>query len=319
MKKRIVGIGALLLLALLGCGQRRAAAPGASPLPTSVEVRLETAEPAVTPELLAELTESEPEERILARCVSILDELPCLVDLDGDGEPETVDLTPYTMADEYPRWAVTLIADGREKRFETWVPCDGWYDLWVGDLDEDGSYEIFFHGDTASDDYLIYAFRSDLTPIPFEPDERLFRYGKMEQDTVFEGRVSGFEDSHLVVEGTVNMLGTHWGVRNFAIGEDGVIGPMSTVWEFIEEERPLTVKKELTAYRAGVRKDPGEAFILESGTRIWPLASDGCERMWFRTEAGKGGVLLLVPDEEHLWLIDGTPEADFFEYLPYAG
>ena len=50
-----------------------------------------------------------------------------------------------------------------------------------------------------------------------------------------------------------------------------------------------------------------------------PLCSDGRERMWFETEKGKGGVLLLVPDEGDMWLIDGTPEADCFEELPYSG
>ena len=83
--------------------------------------------------------------------------------------------------------------------------------------------------------------------------------------------------------------------------------------------RALTVKRALTAYSARARKDPGEAFVLEPGTRIVPLCSDGQERMWFETEKGKGGVLLLVPDEENMWLIDGEPEADFFEYLPYSG
>ena len=79
------------------------------------------------------------------------------------------------------------------------------------------------------------------------------------------------------------------------------------------------VKRALTAYSAKARKDPGEAFTLEPGTRIVPLCSDGQERMWFETDKGKGGVLLLVPDEEDMWLIDGTPEADCFEELPYSG
>ena len=116
------------------------------------------------------------------------------------------------------------------------------------------------------------------------------------------------------------MLGTHWGVRTMAIGEDGIIGPVSTVWTFDEDmDRALTVKRALTAYSARARKDPGEVFTLEPGTRIVPLCSDGQERMWFETDKGKGGVLLLVPDEEDMWLIDGTPEADCFEELPYSG
>ncbi len=41
--------------------------------------------------------------------------------------------------------------------------------------------------------------------------------------------------------------------------------------------------------------------------------------MWFETDEGKSGVLLLTPDRDDMWLIDGVPEADYFESLPYSG
>ncbi len=347
MKRSILYMGSLcLLLALGGCrGDDRAAEPAApasaAPTPT-VAVRLETETPAVTPEVLEALTKGEPDmtpmevppetahegpdaedERILAYCVSIKDALPCTVDLDGDGTMETVDMTTRPEeSDGCPRWAVSVTRGDQVKLAETDILDDMPWDLWVGDLDEDGSYEIFFHGDEASDDYIIYAWRHDLTPISFEPDDRLVR-GNCEQDlTTFAGYVEGFEDGHMVIQGFVDMLGTHWGVRTFAIGDDGVIGPMSTVWAFEEmDDRFLTVKKELTAYKAKVRKEAGEAFLLPVGEKVYPLASDGCERMWFRTGSGKTGVLLLTPDEDTsvMWRIDGVPEAEYFEFLPYSG
>ena len=257
MKRSILYMGSLcLLLALGGCrGDDRAAEPAApasaAPTPT-VAVRLETETPAVTPEVLEALTKGEPDmtpvevppetahegpdaedERILAYCVSIKDALPCTVDLDGDGTMETVDMTTRPEeSDGCPRWAVSVTRGDQVKLAETDILDDMPWDLWVGDLDEDGSYEIFFHGDEASDDYIIYAWRHDLTPISFEPDDRLVR-GNCEQDlTTFAGYVEGFEDGHMVIQGFVDMLGTHWGVRTFAIGDDGVIGPMSTVWAF---------------------------------------------------------------------------------------
>ena len=347
MKRSILYMGSLcLLLALGGCrGDDRAAEPAApasaAPTPT-VAVRLETETPAVTPEVLEALTKGEPDmtpvevppetahegpdaedERILAYCVSIKDALPCTVDLDGDGTMETVDMTTRPEeSDGCPRWAVSVTRGDQVKLAETDILDDMPWDLWVGDLDEDGSYEIFFHGDEASNDYVIYAWRHDLTPISFEPDDRLVR-GNCEQDlTTFAGYVEGFEDGHMVIQGFVDMLGTHWGVRTFAIGDDGVIGPMSTVWAFEEmDDRFLTVKKELTAYKAKVRKEAGEAFLLPVGEKVYPLASDGCERMWFRTGSGKTGVLLLTPDEDTsvMWRIDGVPEAEYFEFLPYSG
>ncbi len=344
MKRMYPVLGLLLSLILIGCGTARSTtseAPVAAP-PTAVEVHLETAAPTMTTEALAALLEGEEEdltdepladepetdeseqedERILGHCISILDALPYAVDLDGDGTEETVACMTYVPEDEYPRWAIVVHTGEEEKRFETDIPYDTACDLWVGDLDEDGQYELFFHGDMASNDYVIYGFRSDLSQLLFEPDERAVRWGGDAVTNVYDGYIQGFEDGHIVIEGVVDMLGTHWGVRNFAIGDDGVIGPVSTVWTFdedIEADRPLVVQKELTGYTARVRKDPGEAFLLTPGEKVYPLASDGCERLWFRTESGKEGVLLLTPDEDNMWRIDGVPEAEFFEFLPYSG
>ena len=331
MKKAFstIAVGGLLLVTLLGCAKAHVAAPTATALPspsaTAVNVRLETAEPAVTPQIPAAFTVPDADaeddgDRILGHCLCITDELPCAVDLDGDGALRILDLEADPGEDEYPRWTIVLMENGRASRFRTDIPCDMPYDLWVGDLDEDGRYEIFFHGDTASNDYLIYAFRSDMSLLFFEPDERAVRWGDEGQSNVFAGYIEGFEDGHIVIEGVVDMLGTHWGVRNYAIGDDGVIGPVSSVWTFDEgDDRFLTVAKALKVYAACVRQDPVEAFVLEPGEKLYPLASDGCERMWFKTGTGKTGVLLLTPDENDMWLIDGTPEAEYFDDLPYAG
>ena len=331
MKKSILYIVSLVLLLLTGCKSAPAAkGPAAEPQPTvSVTVQQVpswTAAPTdlpvvdVTPGPVPEESEAE-EERIVGHCVSIADALPYRADLDGDGQAEIVDLTTLPGTDGQPRWTVSVQKGEEVKLSQTDIPDDMPYDLWAGDLDEDGQYELFFHGDLASDDYVIYAWRHDLSLLFFEPDDRFVRWNEQEgESSVFAAAIEGFEDGHIIVVGVVDMLGTHWGVRTLALGEDGIIGPVSTVWTFDEDmDRALTVKRALTAYSARARKDPGEAFVLEPGTRIVPLCSDGQERMWFETDKGKGGVLLLVPDEENMWLIDGEPEADFFEYLPYSG
>ena len=329
MDRSIHAIGGLLLLTLLmGCGRIKAqaaptAAPAGTPIVTAAPTEAPAAIPAPTSVPMPADRQAEPEDaRIEGYCLSIVDQLPCSADLDGDGAMETVDLVTHVPEDEYPRWALTVTKDGQQKRFETDIPCDMPYDLWMGDLDEDGGYELFFHGDMASDDYLIYGFRWDLSPLLFDPDERAIRWEEPKQSTVFDGYIEGFEDGHIVIDGVVDMLGTHWGVRYYSLGDDGIIGPMSAVWAFddeVEEDRSLIVTRELTAYKAAVRKDPGEAFTVEPGETLIPLASDGCERMWFKTGKGKSGVLLLTPDEENMWLIDGVPEAEYFETLPYAG
>ena len=291
MKKSILYIVSLVLLLLTGCKSAPAAkGPAAEPQPTvSVTVQQVpswTAAPTdlpvvdVTPGPVPEESEAE-EERIVGHCVSIADALPYRADLDGDGQAEIVDLTTLPGTDGQPRWTVSVQKGEEVKLSQTDILDDMPYDLWAGDLDEDGQYELFFHGDMASDDYVIYAWRWDLAPLRFQRDDR-YGWGDEDDPTVFAAAIEGFEDGHIIV-------------------------------------RALTVKRALTAYSAKARKDPGEAFVLEPGTRIVPLCSDGQERMWFETDKGKGGVLLLVPDEEDMWLIDGTPEADCFEELPYSG
>jgi len=320
---RLVFGGLLLLSGLLGCAQAQATQRAAEPTRPVTVAPQETQAPAATEALPSAAPAQEKQESAeplwAGTCHSLSEALPYAVDIDLDGTPETLDLRAIPGEDGCPRWAIVLTKGEEERLFQTEIPFDMPCDLWLGDLNEDGAYELFFHGDMASNDYLIYALRPDLTPFLFEPDDRYARWEEEQRDTVFAGYIDGFEDGHIVIEGVVDMLGTHFGVRNFAIGDDGIIGPVSTVWQFNEEDRPLTVTRELKVYRAGVRKEPGEAFLLQPGDRILPLASDGCECMWFETENGKGGVLMLVPDEENMWLIDGVPEAECFEELPYSG
>ena len=235
-----------LLLAgilLMGCAQAKkpaaepSRAPEATAAPAAEEtyapVAVETAAPTHMPE---EAEAAEPQW--VGTCHSLLDELPYAVDLDLDGRTELIDLRAIPGADEYPHWAIVLTKDGEERLFQTEIPYDMPHDLWLGDLNEDGAYELFFHGDMASDDYLIYALHPDLTPILFEPDDRYAAWIEEQDNTIFGGYIDGFEDDHIVIEGVVDMLGTHFGVRNFAIGDDGVIGPVSSVWEFNERIDP---------------------------------------------------------------------------------
>lgn len=325
MKRSIFYIGSLCWLLLLGGCQGMAAADAVPGVP-AVRNEAATTIPAATA-IPASVQTPEPEYETGPSASSVRGALPYAVDLDGDGADEILDVIALpSETDGCPRWTVSLTKGAEVKRFQTDILEDMPWDLWVEDLDEDGRYEIVFHGDAASDDYLIYVWRHDLTPVCFEPDDRIIRGDNdgndPDGDAVFGGAIIGFEDGHIIIEGAVDMLGTHWGVRAFALGDDGIIGPVSSVWDFeAVDERFLEVTRELKAYAATVRKDPGEAFTVAPGERIYPLASDGFSRMWFRTDSGKTGVLILTPDEDTfvMWRIDGEPEAAFFEELPYSG
>ena len=174
MKKTFNILFALLLL-LTGCHSAPAAEqPAAAPQPTIsvtvMEVQAYTAAPTdlplpdLTPAPVPEEDDGAAEERIVGHCISILDALPYRADLTGDGQTETVDLVALPgETDGQPRWTVSVQKGQETKLFQTDVPEDMPCDLFAGDLDENGQYELFFHGDLASSDYLIYAFRSDLS------------------------------------------------------------------------------------------------------------------------------------------------------------
>lgn len=325
MKHRIWMLAGLCLL--WGCA--RGAAPVRVPTepPMELSPRIEE-EPMVAPTappveaevaLSAAQTDAETEESFAGTCQSVGDRLPFSSDMDGDGEKETLSLAVSVGEDDYPRWQVVLTDGAETYTFLTGVGEDMPFDLYAGDLNQDGQWEVYFCGDLASSDYVIYALGPKLTPFTFEPDERAERWGGSQTNAELNGFIDGFEDDHLVVIGVVDMLGTNWGVRNYCIGDDGIIGPISTVWTYSEEREPLAVTRDLPANAARARKEPGEAFTVPAGEKLTLLCSDGCRYAWFVTDSGKQGVLTLTYDENGQWFIDGRPEEDYFETLPYAG
>ena len=81
----------LMSLLLLGCAK-----PQTSKAPQATEMQTAPTAVTATPATKAPTRMADPEgERILGHCLSIADQLPCEVDLDGDGtlEPTTPPVT----------------------------------------------------------------------------------------------------------------------------------------------------------------------------------------------------------------------------------
>ena len=59
---------------------------------------------------------------------------------------------------------------------------------------------------------------------------------------------------------------------------------------------------------------------IAAGTRFVITASDKTSVAWFQTEDGREGYFSIAPDEERGWgcTVNGVPESELFEMVPYA-
>jgi len=253
----------------------------------------------------------------------LIDHDPKPIDLDGDGSPETVFLE--TVPGEYDSFLRlhAASADGAELTYDTEI-YDAEY-AWAGDLDGDGAQEILLWGDVMSDDYCTWCLRckgDHFAPVLFadidrgENGEGYFKsgYGSVEDVDLAAGRVT--------LCGSQDMLGTYFMNRTLALSEDGL---------FEIADDGLWVREinddMWDGYGALVVRSPipyaapdGSAGILEPGDKLLITAMDKVSRADFVTQDGRAGTLAVSEDYERGWgsLVDGIPEDEAFERIPYA-
>lgn len=247
------------------------------------------------------------------------------VDLDGDGVAESLrwDMVPG----EYDENLTLTVANpgGAEISYATDI-------IWgsavtVLDLDGDGLTEILVSGDVMSDDYSTWCLR--LTEGAFY--EVLFPDGSRGDNTdgyykQGYGRVIAAGDGRVTLSGSQDILGTWFGTRTLALTPyDRFEFDDAGLWmrdlegldsEALWEYGALTVAAPLSY--ADLWGNP--AGTLEPGEKILIYASDKREVACFATRDGLNGALSISPDYERGWgwLVDGIPEEDCFEYVPYA-
>lgn len=248
-------------------------------------------------------------------------------DLDGDGASEKVSWA-MVPEDEYESKLTLTVqpSDGDAVSYKSWIMSFG--SVYILDLDGDGRLEVLLTGDAMSDDYITLCLHyadGALYEVLFPDSNRgdnsdgYYKYGY--------GLITGITGNLVTLEGSQDMLGTWMASRmvtltpyeRFEFCDNGlwemkVSDPaeIDELWQY----RALTVSQPI-AYRGAGGSPSG---TLQKGERILIYATDKQERAWFTTKDGARGVLTISADYDRGWgwLVDGKPEAECFEYVPYA-
>ena len=245
------------------------------------------------------------------------------IDLDGDGAAECIQLRLQGVEDAQTLTAFVTAADDTVYSYDTDIQ---WFQgAWVTDLDGDGRMEILISGDLISADYFTWCLHYDpeagLTALQFADANR----GDNTED-YFDagyGEITAIDGNRLTMVGSQDVLGTWMAARTFTLKdgrfelEDGGLWQMqpwadeNDMWEY----GSLTLKKELPV----TLSDGGEG-ALQPGDQLVITQTDKLSIVYFRTRDGREGSFPIEPNLEEGWgsLVNGAPESDTFEYLPYA-
>ena len=269
--------------------------------------------------LLALPALAEPEPAKLA-----LDE-PLAIDLDGDGTEETVSWTLEMGEYEECVHLRILSANGEEVVWST--PILWGEAVYVVDLDGDGRQEILASGDVMSDDYITYCLRWDGAGLY----ELLFPDCSRAQNTdgyykEGYGQITAIDGNRVTLSGSQDMLGTWFAERTvtlsahdrFEFADDGLwVRNLSgrdddSLWGYAA----LTAAVPLEYADA----EGNPAGTLQPGDKLLVCATDKETFVRFLTPDGTEGTLAISRNYEQGWgwLVDGTPEEDCFEHIPYA-
>ena len=248
---------------------------------------------------------------------------PLTEDLDGDGVSEELS---WTMVSDGSDDVLTLSIDWEEGDTLSYksdivnmpVVC-------VQDLDGDGIFEILISGDVMSDDYYtrcLHLREGALVELLFPDSSR----GENTKGYFKEGYglIAAIEGDALTLSGSQDMLGTWFATRKvsltplyrFEFADDGfwvrnVDFDDPEVWDYAA----LTTKVELP-YTA----EDGTDGVLAPGTRLIVTATDKDTVARFTAEDGTTGTLAVDQDYDRGWgnTVNGVPEDDCFELIPYA-
>ena len=250
---------------------------------------------------------------------------PVSADLDGDGAPETL---RWTMAPGEFDQALTLTVETASGETLTYATGIIWMaGAWVTDLDGDGAAEILATGDVMSDDYYTFCLRYDrgaLYEVLFPDNGRgnatdgYFKYGY--------GMIVDIGENSVTLSGSQDVLGTWFASRtvalapsgHFEFSDDGLWrrDPADPDDADLWAHRALTVTQPLPY--TDLQGNP--AGTLEPGAKIYICASDKETVVHFTAQDGVTGVLAIARNYERDWgrLVDGIPEDECFEVIPYA-
>ncbi len=306
----------VMMLALLGCAA--APVPSASagestaPIETAPVIDMEPSkEPSVQPDAPAQLEPYAP--------LDVTDTLPATYDLDGDGTADTLDFSRIDGGEDAPyRLSVAFGGGQASYSMDTYIITEH-PSVWLADMNGDGLTEVYISGDTGSDDYVTYAWRyadGVFGPVRFSGETRT--YG-CDDGSYLDGDIEAFDGDIFKIGSIIDMLGSYGGFRPYQYQADGSIGPIAdTIWDLSANETALKTIREIPV--VWVLESGDVAGSITAGSSLTVSGSDGESAVWFTDENGKIGRIELTPNTgEWGYLIDGVPEYECFETLPYAG
>lgn len=202
--------------------------------------------------------------------------------------------------------------------------------VWATDIDSDGNSEILVSGDIASDDYVTYCLQykdGKIIQLPFANTDRGSDY--QGYNDYGYGMVTVFGDDTITLTGSQDVLGTYFASRTFSlqngvfeIADDGLFRfDMNTSDPEMWQYRSLKATQPVPITLFNIEDSSAYAGTLQPGERVILTASDCKTIAYFLNEDGYEGCFTLEPNTENYgWgsLIGGIPEAELFEYIPYA-
>ena len=252
--------------------------------------------------------------------------VPVEIDLNGDGTLETLTYTAET--DEgWGDFARIEIKTARGTTVGTNTQALFMTSAYALDIDGDGVVEIFLCGDWASSDYATYCLRyvepfgdSEIEQLSFANADR---GGTNEGYNDYGyGYIQSIGDNLLTLCGSQDVLGTYFGTRTFALKDGAFEFADDGLWRFDVDDadweyRALTPTQDIAAtFVDGGAQTEG---AIKAGERFVITASDKVSVAYFRTEDGREGFFSIVPDERGWGFeVNGVPEDELFDWLPYA-
>ena len=234
-------------------------------------------------------------------------------DLDGCGTPETVQL--LRIWDQYDQQSFVLRVQKGSDVFDTgFVEPDVSYPasfnahIWLADLDANGYPEIYFNGNMNGDQYVLNVWSLKTGT----PELILF------EDQIFlEAAIISVSDTSIQLESTQNVLGSYSAIRAYAL-QDGVLMPLGDAWQIVPANTSysrLSVVRDIP-----VTLDDGTESVFGPGTVLQVTGTDGKSFVDVITSDGvTGRIAVEQPAGDWQWYIDGEPDLDYFELVPYAG
>ena len=239
------------------------------------------------------------------------------LDLDADGTDETI-YWRFALLDEYDT-EVVLNVDGSEYHTGQLLSAG----VYFSRVDSDDRYEIFISGDEMSDDFITFCLHyenGNYEHIWFEDAFRGDNNGGFLPEGY--GYVTQLGPNCVVLRGTQDVLGTHSASRSYTLTDGRFEFSDSGLWYFdpdvtdpeVWEYAALTLKHDLHVHFYD------KEGTLHPGDKLLVVSSDKQSIVWFQTSDDRGGYFEISPrdDDGYGFFVDGIPEEDMFEYLPYA-